>query len=60
MNLPTILISLVLIGLFALAIRHLVKKGTCAGCSEKASGHSGCPHCSSGGQHEMGPEKLKH
>jgi len=37
MNLPTILISLFLVVLFALAIRSLAKKGTCAGCSENVS-----------------------
>jgi hypothetical protein len=48
MNLPTILITIVLIALFVLAIRYLAKKGACAGCSEKGSCHSGgdsCEHC---------------
>lgn len=65
MNLATILISIFLVILFALAIRHLVKKGTCGGCSEKSSCHSnspdninsgcdGCSHC------QAEPIKIKH
>jgi hypothetical protein len=56
MSLATILISIFLVILFVLAIRHLVKNGTCAGCSEKSSCHSSssgnagsncgsCSHC---------------
>jgi hypothetical protein len=44
MNLPTVLISLFIIAMFVLAIRHIIKKGTC-GCNEKDSSHSGCPSC---------------
>lgn len=47
MNLPTIVLSIFLVLLFALAIRHLLKKGTCSGCSEKSScPAAGCEHCS--------------
>jgi hypothetical protein len=42
MNLATIVISIFLVVLFGLAIRHLVKKGTCAGCSGSSPCHSGC------------------
>ena len=42
MNLPTIIISLLLITLFALAIRRIIKKGTCGGCGKKDS----CSHYS--------------
>jgi hypothetical protein len=49
LNLPTIVIGLILAGLFALAIRQLVRKGTCAGCDQCAQ-HSDssdcCGHCS--------------
>ncbi len=40
MNLSTILICIVLIVLFAMAIRFLVKNGTCAVCVEKKNCHS--------------------
>lgn len=59
MNLPTIILGIFLLLLFALAIRYLVKNGTCSGCSEKSACHSascgytadscnngGCDHCS--------------
>ena len=47
MNLPTIILSIFLAVLFVLAIRHIIKKGTCAGCSEKSSCNTGgCDHCS--------------
>ncbi len=41
----TILISSVVAVLFLLALRHVLKKGTCSGCVEKDS----CPMASSGG-----------
>lgn len=44
MNLPTALISLFIIAMFVLAIRHIIKKGTC-GCGEKKSRHFGCSSC---------------
>ncbi len=49
MNLPTLLICIGLGVGFFFAVRHLMKKGTCAGCSEKDSCHAhcsgGCTHC---------------
>ncbi|MBU9725081.1 FeoB-associated Cys-rich membrane protein [Diplocloster modestus] len=60
MNLPTILISLAVLGLYALAIRYMHRNGSCAGCTScgthnrlEQSGCSGCCnqcsfHCQSG------------
>ena len=56
MNLASIVISIFLLVLFGLAIRRLIRKGTCGGCSESSSckfnrsgnvnnGCSGCTHC---------------
>lgn len=44
----TVVISAVLLALFILAIRHIVKKGTC-GCDCKSchGACSGCSHCAS-------------
>lgn len=42
---PTVIVSLLLLGVVALAIRHLWKerkKGGCSGCSGSCSG---CCHC---------------
>lgn len=45
--LATILISLILIALFVLAIRYVMKKGTCGCDHEKSGGYGGsCAHCS--------------
>ncbi|SHH99282.1 hypothetical protein SAMN02745823_01825 [Sporobacter termitidis DSM 10068] len=40
MSIPTIIISIVLLGLFSQAIRFLVKNGACAACAEKGACHS--------------------
>lgn len=37
MNLPTVLISLLLIFLYILAVRYVSKHGSCDGCSAKSS-----------------------
>lgn len=62
MNLPTILISIFLIAIFVLAIRYLVKKGTCAGCGENGACHSdcseSCEHYNSHHQAGSGKERL--
>ena len=61
MNLPTIFISLFIIAMFVLAIRHIIKKGTC-NCGDKGTRHSGssscCTHCSQG--KIKGLDKVKH
>lgn len=61
MNFPTIIISIFLIGLFALVIRHIIKNGTCE-CGEKNSCHSCglpcCTHCSHGQLEKA--ERAKH
>lgn len=41
MNAATIIICAVLAALFALAIRYVIKNGTCVGCSEKGACHAG-------------------
>ncbi|MGI6108492.1 MAG: FeoB-associated Cys-rich membrane protein [Eubacteriaceae bacterium] len=41
----TILISLIIAALFVLAVRHIVKHGSCSECSKNSdacSGHCGC------------------
>jgi hypothetical protein len=43
--LSTILISIFLAALVFLAVRHLIKHGTCASCGEKSSCHSDCCSC---------------
>ncbi len=49
----TILISIGLIALVVLAVRHIIRNGTCSGCSTKdsCSSASGCGCCH--------PEELK-
>ncbi|WP_343250953.1 hypothetical protein [Diplocloster hominis] len=51
MNLPTILISLAVLGLYALAIRYMYRNGSCAGCTscgiQNRPGRSGCSGCCS-------------
>lgn len=60
MNLPTIMISLLVIAMFLLAIRYLIKNGTCVGCSEKESGHCSCHSCNHTGRCQLGQEEAKH
>lgn len=48
MNLSTILICIALIALFAMAIRFLVKNGSCAVCVEKRNCHSAKADAESG------------
>lgn len=40
MSPATVIIAALLVGLFALAIRYLIKNGSCAGCSEKDACHA--------------------
>lgn len=40
MNVPTVLIGLVVIALFALAIRFISKNGACAACEAQGACHS--------------------
>ena len=47
MNSITILILVVIALLFVLALRHVLKHGSCGSCRECAGGCSG--HCSGGG-----------
>ncbi|WP_407313168.1 hypothetical protein [Desulfosporosinus sp. SB140] len=69
MNLPTILLGVVLVMLFALAIRFLVKNGSCSVCVEKGNCHSskasdvsaGCGgHCSGCHSCPSSSAPLKH
>ena len=58
-NLGTIVVCLILAGIVAAAVRHLVRQkrsgSACAGCSSCGS----CPHCSSGGCRGETGAKLK-
>jgi hypothetical protein len=42
MSLATIIISIVLIALLALAVKHLIKNGTCSSCPKKSLCHAAC------------------
>ena len=60
-NGATVIISLVLVSLMALAVRYLwktSKKGGCAGCSGCSKGCGGCCQCSS--KNQMSSLKKNH
>lgn len=58
-NIGTVIVCLILAGIVAAAVRHLVRQkqsgGSCAGCSSCGS----CPHCSAGGCRGETDAKLK-
>ncbi len=45
MNLPTILISLVLLALLGLALRHVLRHGSCSCGQSDCKGCAGCSAC---------------
>jgi hypothetical protein len=54
MNLPTILIGLIIAVLFVLAVRYLVKNGTCAACEDKEACQAAKKMAAAGPAHGCG------
>jgi hypothetical protein len=62
-NAPTIVIALVIAALFVLAVRRLVRRGTCSSCEQHgscavAASGARCPGRTAGGTGQAGPVAL--